>query len=440
MLAGLRSLATGVLLTAAGMAVAQEPVAAPKPALPAVEEPAPAKVLPDPAAPAEPEDLAAKVEALTKRMTVITVTDDCRLTLGGAITADFFYNHARPVAPGVPFFLTPGSLLGFNQDTFDANARQTSLFALVTGPDVCGFQSGGFILANLFNDAVINDRYGLLPIQAYGELKNDRWRFAAGLQIDIFNAPFPDVLPFSLLLASGNTGVYRTQARVEHYLHPSDTTQVTIIAGISEPIPTTITETFDVIDLSEDNGWPNVESRVVLGLGPLTGEGAAAQRPLEWGVSGVVGELRSLRVGSRQVLAKVWGLGTDLRWAVTERFGIKGEGFVGQTLGTYGGGILQDVNAVTKEGVQASGGWLSVYYILCPDKLRTNIGYGIDDPLDRDLAPGQPVRNETYFTNAIWDVTKHFRVAGELTYRKTAYTLLPNNDGLGFQAQFQWKF
>ena len=50
------------------------------------------------------------------------------------------------------------------------------------------------------------------------------------------------------------------------------------------------------------------------------------------------------------------------------------------------------------------------------------------------------MRNETYFANLIWDVTKSFRLAGEFTYRKTAYTVLPNNDGVGFQTQVQFKF
>ena len=65
---------------------------------------------------------------------------------------------------------------------------------------------------------------------------------------------------------------------------------------------------------------------------------------------------------------------------------------------------------------------------------------GIDDSLDRDLNFGQVTRNETYFVNLIWDVTKHFRVAGELTYRKTAFTFLGDNDGIGFHTQVMWKF
>jgi hypothetical protein len=90
--------------------------------------------------------------------------------------------------------------------------------------------------------------------------------------------------------------------------------------------------------------------------------------------------------------------------------------------------------------VRDSGGWVEFYYYLCPEKLHTHIGYGIDDPLDRDLAPGQPVRNDTYFANLIWDVTKQFRIAGEVTYRQASYTLVPNNDGVGFHTQVQWRF
>src|SRR5581483_8977853 len=110
------------------------------------------------------------------------------------------------------------------------------------------------------------------------------------------------------------------------------------------------------------------------------------------------------------------------------------------TLGTYGGGILQDINSVTFRGVHSAGGWCEVYYYICPDKLHSHIGYGIDDPLDRDLAPGQRLRNEAYFANLIWDVKQAFRIGGEVTYRKTSYKGLQNNDGVGFQMQVQWKF
>jgi hypothetical protein len=440
-----------LLLLAPPIAYAQDvapAVPAPTPAIPPYSGnslgwllPQQAQASAEPVPPAkEPDKLTAleqKLDALSKNVTITAADPNIKVVFGGAIIADFLYNSRRPVALGTPFFLTSGPPPGFHQQTFDAGARQTTLTALVSGPEICGFQSSAVIAACFYSSSLIEDLWGFLPIQAYGQLKNDDWRFAAGLQLDIFNPLNPTVLPISYLGASGNTGAFRGQARLERYLHTSDDSQITLTVGISDPVPTTVSNTFRI---SEDNGWPNIEARAAWALGPLTGEGLEAKRPFEIGVSGVVGQIRNTVPSTRQVVADVWGLGTDLRWTVTERFGIQGELFVGQTLGTYMGGILQNVNVSTFAGVHSAGGWLELYYYICPQTLHTHVGYGFDDPLDRDLAPGQPVRNDTWFANLIWNPNKYFRVGFEVTARKTAYTLLPNNSGFGFQTQFQFKF
>jgi hypothetical protein len=310
---------------------------------------------------------------------------------------------------------------------------------MVSGPELCGFQTGGLVVLSPFNDALVVDRYGILPIQAYAEAKNNDWRFAAGLQLDIFNPLNPNTLTFAYLGGSGNAGAgFPGQARVERYFHPDPDSQVTLTAGLSEPVSTTVNNT---LRISEDNGWPNVETRAALALGPIQGEGLQAKRPFEVGVSGLIGQMRTTDPGTaRRVVADVWGVGTDFRWALTCRFGFQGEFFIGQSLGSYTAGILQNVNLVTFQGVHATGGWAEVYYYLCPEKPHTHVGYGIDDPLDRDLAPGQQVRNETYFANLIWDPNKYWRLGWELTYRRTEYTLFRNNDGLGFQTHVQFSF
>src|SRR5262245_43468206 len=249
-----------------------------------------------PAAPADPakaaatlQELGKAVEEISKNLTVVTGDPEIKIVLGGAIIADFLYNSARPVAPGTPFFLASRLTPEFNQHTFDATGRQTMLTAYVAGPDMCGFQSSAVFAAVLYSSSLVEDLWGFLPVQAFAQLKNDNWRFAAGLQLDIFNPLHPNVLPITYLWASGNVAAFRTQARVERYLHPSDDSQITLTGGISDPIPTTVSNTFRV---SEDNGWPNVECRAALALGPMTGEGLAAKRPFEIGFSGVVGQMR----------------------------------------------------------------------------------------------------------------------------------------------------
>jgi hypothetical protein len=418
--------------------------AAAGPAAPPPPGPDPAALIEStaPAAPppgaAEMAQLGAAVEVLGKNLTVVTGIPDFKVVLGGVITADFLFNSARPVSPGVPFFLFPAPTRGFDQETFDAHARATTLAALVAGPRLGAFETSGVVVVCFLNDALIVDRYGVLPIQAYAQLKNDHWRFAAGLQFDIFNPLNPTVLPFSYLGGSGNAGAgFPGQVRAERYLRPSDDSQVTLTVGLSEPLPTTVNNN---LRISEDNGFPTAEARAALALGSLVGEGPTARRPFEWGVSGVAGEIRTSDPGRRQVVANVWGVGSDARWGITDCFGVQGEVFVGQTLGMYTAGVLQNVNSITLEGIRAAGGWVEVYYYLCPEKLHTHVGYGVDDPLDSTLGLGQIVRNETYFANLIWDATKYIRVGWEVTYRKTAYTVLGDNDGVGFHTQVQWKF
>ncbi|MGD9721036.1 MAG: hypothetical protein AB7O59_03160 [Pirellulales bacterium] len=344
------------------------------------------------------------------------------------------FNSARPVAPGVPFFLAPDSPVGNSQATFDAHARQTTLIAAFVGPQIGNFQAGGLVVANLFNDAVILDRYGFLPYQAYGDLRNEDWRFAAGLQQDIFAPLLPTVLPFSYLIASGNVGAFRGQLRAERFLHPSDDSQITLTAGISDPRSTTFTNQI----LSEDAGWPNVELRTAWAVGPEEQVGALPKRPFEVGLSAVVGQLRTV-FGLNPVIANVWGLAGDIRFQINDQLGVAGEVFTGQGLGTYGAAVFQPVNSTTGQAIHATGGWLEIYYYLT-ECLHSHTGFAIDDPVDSELAPTQIAFNRTIFTNLIWDVTRSFRLAGELTFRKTNYVTFTDNDGVGFQGQAQWKF
>jgi hypothetical protein len=357
-----------------------------------------------------------------------------RVMIGGAITADALYNSARPVAPGTPFFLAPRG--PFDDDTFDIHARATSIYLAAIGPRIGEFQAGGLIMFCLYNDNLAADRYGFLPYQAFGELKNETWRFAAGLQMDIFSPVLPTVLPFSLLEASGNTGIFRGQFRVERFFRPANDEQITFTAGVSDPNPTLVNN--DV--LTEDNGWPDFEARAAWGVGAPRMVGLVPMRPFEVGVSGVVGEIRNTVLASpARIVADVWGAAADYRWRINEVGGFQGEIFTGQGLGPYGGGIFQSVNSATFNAAHASGGWLEVYCYLTPC-LHTHWGYGIDDPRNADLALTQIARNETVWANLVWDVTQSLRLGFEITFRDTDYVVLPDNNGVGLHGQMQWKF
>ena len=312
------------------------------------------------------------------------------------------------------------------------------------------FQSGGKISAVFFDNTILADRNGFLLQQSYGELFNDDWRFAAGLQLDVFAPGLPTVLPFSGLGGSGSAGnTIKGQIRVERFVPVGSDSQLTLQAALSEPLGT-----FDIPDtsLDEDNGLPNVEGRIAFGLGkpaPI-GIGLLTQRPLEVGVSGVVGQLRRTAFPPdtpRRVVSDVWGAAVDFRVNLAGGlFGFKGEVYTGQALGNYNGGILQTLDAVTWKPIRTTGGWVEGFVYLTPN-LHSHTGIAIDDPNDDDITAIPDTTfgrtyNSTLWSNLIWDLDKYHRIAFEATYRKTEYkepTNLPN-EGFGFHTQFQWTF
>ena len=297
------------------------------------------------------------------------------------------------------------------------------------------------------NTNVFADRNGFLLTSAYGELFNDKWRFAAGLQLDILAPLLPTVLTFSADGAPIGDSI-KGQLRVERYLKLGSESQVTLQAGVSEPLNSASSPD---ISLDEDNGWPNVEGRMVFSVGkpaPI-GIGLLTPRPLEVAVSGVVGQLRRTAPPDdppRRVVSDVWGVAVDTQGNFNGLVGFKGEAYTGQGLGQMTGGILQSLDAVTWKAIRSTGGWVEGFVYLKPN-LHSHTGMFIDDVNDDDVT-GIPkslfgrTYNSAIWSNVLWDVTKNYRIAFEVTHRRTEYkepTNLPNH-GFGFHTQFAWTF
>lgn len=374
-------------------------------------------------------------------LTVSMLNDTTKLKLFANVSAIGAFNTSRPFPAGTPLFLLPPSSVGLSTNTFDLSARQTSLGAALSGPEVWGLKTGAYFLAFIQNDNLTSDAYGFLPFNAYGELKNDDWRFAAGLQSDVFNPVGPTMISLLNIFASGNAGSYRGQARVEHFWRPADGFQLTTQGAVSEPVSNIITDSRRFV---EDNGWPNVEARVAGGFGAERGlAGGRTRRPVEVGVSGVVGQLRNSAAvvdPDRPVRSTVdvWGLGVDAQAAVTDRFGLLGEFFLGQSLGEYNGMVAQSFGKDLR-AIRGAGGFGEAYLYLT-DRLHVHAGYGVDAPVAGDLAASQIRRNQTYYASAFWDVTKTVQVSCEVDYRRTDYVSFRSADGVTFLTQFLWRF
>lgn len=391
------------------------------------------------------EPVAASSYTPGEGVTISMLNDTSQLKLAANLSGLMIFSTKRPFSPGLPLLLLPDSPIGEDTNTFDLHARQSTILAQFSGAEFCGLTPGGTILTLFLNDNLTTDNYGLLLYYAYGELKNERMRFAAGLQEDILGSPGPTVLPVSQLYGSGNPGSYRGQIRMERYFRPAADVQVTVQGGLSEPVAT-IVRGRPTDPLVEDNGWPNLEGRLALELGTTRQfMGSRTQRPFELGVSGAVGQLRTTRLVGvpptfTRVEADVRALAFDLQWAVTNRSGVTAEFFTGQTLADYNAGILQNFNSDDFRAIRTTGGYLEIYHYLNPC-FHVHCGYGIDDPFDRDLAAGQASSNQTFFNTFLYDVSKTFQMGFEVDYRKTTYVAPAlDTEAVLFMSQFLWRF
>ncbi len=380
-------------------------------------------------------------------ITVSMLDGKSQLKIFGSLSALTIFSTDRPFAPGLPLFLLPSSPFGLDTNTFDIHARQSNIGASFIGPELSGFTPSATFISFIANDTLTGDSYGLLPYNAFGELKNEDWRFAAGLQSDVFNPRKPSVISLAAMFTTGNTGSFRSQARIERFIKPSTSSEYSLQLALSDPIQSV----FGSRDLriQEDNGVPNLEGRVNMGLGELeTLTGGRKARFFELGSSAFIGQIRS----TRSILAPqdpqspirnvvdCWGFGVDAAINLTQSIGVQGELFTGAGLGEYNGGISQTFDSTTLQAIRSSGGWGEIFAYLTP-KLHVHTGYGIDSPLRRAGDTFLLTENQTFFTNLVWNWSKNVQISNQVDYRKTNFrSPLLDATGCIFYSEFLWRF
>lgn len=381
-------------------------------------------------------------------LTVSMLNGSSTLKLSAAFSLLGISATERPFVPWNPLFLLPRSPFGLNTNSFEMHGRQSSLQAAFSGPEVAGFTPGALAKLYLISGSLTSDSYGILPVVAFADLKNDHWRLSAGLQPDLFAPRDPNVIPVSLLGGSGNPGTFRGQLRVEHFINPSESFQTTLQVALGDPTTTVLID--NSRRSTEGNGWPNVEARVLFGVGENAERiGGRKERTAELGVGGVIGQIRNTRLvfdleelndpSPPRRTAQVWGVSVDGKLNLTERFGVAGEFYTGQALGSYAANIFQTFNPVTYAPVRGSGGWGEVFVYL-NDQLHLHTGYGVEVPVRGDLGPTGIARNETFFTTLFWNATKAIQLSFEVDYRRTDFVGLADNNGLVFYSQLLWRF
>lgn len=373
------------------------------------------------------------------------------VTLGGALRTTITTTTARMQPDATPFFVLP-KIPGVPEGSTKIDARLSSLLINIKGAQLGDFQLGGMIYAYLFDGDLLSGKYGLYPGFAYIDATSDKWRFAAGLQQDVFSPMIPNMVDrMSAFAGSGNAGnSFKPQLRVERFfVKGSD--RLVIQGAVADALPSNIKPGF--VDSTENTGVPNFEGRIAWT------RGSDREATLPWpkyvlGVSGATGRFRTLYdrnpdpnvtdIGSYTTTLN--GVAVEGSWRVADRFGVQGEYYSGKALGAYLATAFQTVNSTERAPISSDGYWGEAAYYWTP-KLHSHLGYGVDRP-DRGDAPGIGA-NETAFANLFWDPSPMTTLGFEATWRQTALLagfdplgrpVYVDNDGFAFMLSSELRF
>ncbi len=344
-----------------------------------------------------------------------------RIVPYGAIISEGISSGRTIALRGSPLYLAPGPAPGIDDSRFTVSGQQSIVGANITGPDFGSFQSGANVAVNFFGEQPVQNNPGLFFLFAYAELKNDNWRFWVGQAPDAIGRQNTNSPAWSSHKMSGNFGQLRPGFRVERFFSHSQMLGTSLYFGLTQQAVNDFIAVPGVSGI--DNGWPNVELRWEMTLGQQAESG---QRPILFALGGLIGETRAVddfAIADINVSTS-WAVIPELRIEM-DRWGFQGEGFVGQAMGTYNGAIGQSLNPVNGEAIYGVGAFGELFWKI-NSCFTASIGYGIDDPLDRDLGVvggilGQRTRNEKYWANYIWRHSEQWETRFEVSHLETGY-------------------
>ena len=183
---------------------------------------------------------------------------------------------------------------------------------------------------------------------------------------DIFGARTPNTVNFGGHIQAGNIAAFRGQLRVERFFQVTEKIHWTAMGAISQQVVNDFVA--NPRNIGTDNGWPNIECRLLLAPGQSDG----GVTPFQIGAAGVIGETRAIGLTDRNV-SSTWGVSVDGeldlgRWGAPEAFN-------GEAIGTYNAAIGQSLNPEDGEAIATVGGFGEVW---CKptDKLTWHVGFG----------------------------------------------------------------
>ena len=352
-----------------------------------------------------------------------------RVRLSGMALFNLFQNNGTVDNIVFPTVAEQSQPAYYSNGNFGGSFRQSQIGLEAFGPDLWGARIRGnvqFDFAGGFT-GVTDPVVFSLPRLRTGVVRLDwtKTSVVAG-QDALFFAP---LAPSSIatvavppLAYSGNLWSWIPQLRVEHRFALADESNVSLQAGILDPMSGDASNPYSY-DRPPDAGEASRQPAYAVRTAWTQN---ASDRSMQFGVGGYYS--RQNWGYHRDVDG--WAATSDWRVPLSNRFELSGELYRGRAIGGLGGGIGRTILAsgaisdplVRIKGLNAEGGWLQVKFQQT-EKLEWNSAFGLDTVPAKDLHvfPFSPssynyspvARNRSGFGNLIYRPRSDLLLSGE---------------------------
>lgn len=367
------------------------------------------------------------------------------IQFSGRIRTDAYYNTARMNSAINPMWVQPENNVNAipNDDQFAIDARLTTIGIDIDAGSIGAADVGGrvqFDFAN-FNSQNAESRAYPRVLVAFVNIDFGRFTIRAGQDWDIV-APFdPLVDEQSHLWNAGNLGDRRPM--IEFLYQGGDTSgfayEVHLGAGLTGAV--------DNDDLDQFTGQFLTTERDGFDTGHPHGQAAIEVSFPSWvqakrvriGVSGLLGDLQTDSDVVRQSNFEIWAGSVHFIIPVITDVQIKGEGFIGQALADFRGGIAQSIDPTSGREIKSIGGWSEVFWQVT-ELFGFGLGASIDSPDFSDLGDGFRASNWTTYLATRFDWGNGLTTGFDAMFWKTEYKNREEGDTLRFDIWVQLTF
>lgn len=352
----------------------------------------------------------------------------------GYIKLDGSYNDSR-VSNGNFATYVFGEGAVKNDDTVNFTARQSRIGVDITAPEYSGFKTKGKVEVDFYGDGSAAHENKAEPMlrQAYLETTRGGMSILAGQTSDVISPLNPSTLNYTVGWGAGNIGYRRAQARISYNKSFDEFTGLLTQIALARSTGLT-NEDLDgnSVNDGDDSGFPTIQGRLA-----LTTKGFAGKKNVI-GISGHYGQEEADWPGAETDLDS-WSGNIDFVIPLSERFTLSGEAFTGENLDDYFGGILQGVNATTRDEISSKGMWSQINFAYNKE-WQYNAGLGIDNPDTNDINVANRDKNSFYFVNTMFKVIPMLTIGFEYSYWETEYKGSADGTANRFQtsAIFSW--